>query len=768
MKYDSLNFEIKIVMSKRKYNRYTQKMQSQMFADGGLLSPLKGVQGFNMNMKPAIDISSIDIKGVPMTGKPKSSLGLSSLGNVASGLFGSLISSPTGALQDTKNPEDFEVSTSTSRDDLLKRMNAFEGVDFGSSGIDPAKTGFTKGLQGVVSGVSSGAAAGPIGMIAGAASGIAKGIFGGIRARKQKKKLQKAEEEATQKQLDAFSQQNTALDLKDTFSTMSNYYAHGGKIKTKEPSLHSTEDFDNPVYSEKAPLPISKQKELIIESGKKSGIKNFEKAVVIGKAVANAHPIVGSVLDVIDVAEGFKNNDVNEVFTNTSGMVGKVNEQFVSKVAKPARRISNKLLGRVSGGLFAIPDILSDAKEAYDIINKDNEYAHGGDINIKPSKKGTFTKAAKQRGYGVQEFANKVLNNKENYSEAMQKKAQFAHNSAQWQHANGGELIEFNNGDSHEQNPFGGIPMGIGPNGLPNTVEQGETMKDNYVYSDRNKIDEELIEAIGLPNNLKGKTFAEASKIIQEEAKERPNDPISKRGLDRSLGILREAQELYNEVNMPKQSNNEFAIGGVLNKIGTGVSNAMEYAPLAFNLGTAFSNLNQKPEVVDLPELSSPEKLQSRSVYTPTDRNYIANQIRGIGRANERNIRNTAGGSSGATMAGLLASNYGTQKNIGEAFATIDRMNLGQKQNIAKEQMQADQFNIGNQAAVDRYNTEMLMREQDLNARNRAAARAAKQKGFGVVAENLGQLSQANLMKDMLGMAYGYTWDKQKRRWIKE
>lgn len=589
-----------------------------MFADGGLLSPLKGVQGFNMSMKPAIDISSIDIKGVPLTGKPKTDLGLSSLGNVASGLFGSLISSPTGALQDTQNPEDFEVSTSTSREDLLKRMNTFEDVDFGSKNINAGKTGFTQGLSGVMSGVSAGASAGPLGMIAGGIGGLAKGIFGGIKAKKQKKKLQKAEEEATQKQLDAFSQQNTALDLKDTFSTMSNYYADGG------------------------------------------------------------------------------------------------------------------------------------------------------DINIKPSKRGTFTAAAKQRGYGVQEFANKVLNNKENYSEAMRKKAQFAHNAAQWQHANGGELIEFNNGDSHEQNPFGGIPMGIGPNGLPNTVEQGETMKDNYVYSDRNKIDEELIEATGLSNNLKGKTFAEASKIIQEEAKERPNDPISKRGLERSLGILREAQELYNEVNMPKQSNNEFAIGGVLNKIGTGVSNAMEYAPLAFNLGTAFSNLNQKPEVVDLPELSSPEKLQSRSVYTPTDRNYIANQIRGIGRANERNIRNTAGGSSGATMAGLLASNYGTQKNIGEAFATIDRMNLGQKQNIAKEQMQADQFNISNQAAVDRYNTEMLMREQDLNARNRAAARAAKQKGFGVVAENLGQLSQANLMKDMSGMAYGYTWDKSKRRWIKE
>ena len=63
-----------------------------------------------------------------------------------------------------------------------------------------------------------------------------------------------------------------------------------------------------------------------------------------------------------------------------------------------------------------------------------------GGIYIKPSKKGTFTAAAKKRGMGVQEFASKVMENKEDYSSAMVKKANFAKNAAKWKHKTGGKL----------------------------------------------------------------------------------------------------------------------------------------------------------------------------------------------------------------------------------------------------------------------------------------------------------------------------------------
>ena len=68
-----------------------------------------------------------------------------------------------------------------------------------------------------------------------------------------------------------------------------------------------------------------------------------------------------------------------------------------------------------------------------------NEYGNGGGIHIDPSKKGTFTSAAKRHGMGVQEFASRVLSNKDDYSTAMVRKANFARNAAKW-HGDGGDL----------------------------------------------------------------------------------------------------------------------------------------------------------------------------------------------------------------------------------------------------------------------------------------------------------------------------------------
>lgn len=72
-------------------------------------------------------------------------------------------------------------------------------------------------------------------------------------------------------------------------------------------------------------------------------------------------------------------------------------------------------------------------------------FKNGGGIHIKPSKKGTFTAAAKKRGLSVQEFASRVLANKGNYSSAMVKKANFAGNASKW-HEDGGFLNEYPEG----------------------------------------------------------------------------------------------------------------------------------------------------------------------------------------------------------------------------------------------------------------------------------------------------------------------------------
>jgi hypothetical protein len=61
-----------------------------------------------------------------------------------------------------------------------------------------------------------------------------------------------------------------------------------------------------------------------------------------------------------------------------------------------------------------------------------------GGININPANKGKFTASANRAGMGVQEFASKVLANKEDYSSTQVKRANFARNAAKWKKQMGG------------------------------------------------------------------------------------------------------------------------------------------------------------------------------------------------------------------------------------------------------------------------------------------------------------------------------------------
>ena len=71
-------------------------------------------------------------------------------------------------------------------------------------------------------------------------------------------------------------------------------------------------------------------------------------------------------------------------------------------------------------------------KDALNALYENYSFKDGGSIHIDPSKKGTFTAAATKHGMGVQEFASKVLRNKEDYSPSLVKKANFARNASKW------------------------------------------------------------------------------------------------------------------------------------------------------------------------------------------------------------------------------------------------------------------------------------------------------------------------------------------------
>lgn len=212
-----------------------------------------------------------------------------------------------------------------------------------------------------------------------------------------------------------------------------------------------------------------------------------------------------------------------------------------------------------------------------------NTFAEGGKIHIKPSKRGTFTAAAKRHGKSVQSFASQVLANKENYSPAMVKKANFARNAAKW-HSFGGDLnthgsdftngqIIVGNGGTHEENPMEGVPMGMDVEGNPNLVEQGEVIFNDYVFSNRLFADGGLLESFNLPKSYDGHSFAAIAEKLGDESKERPNDPISKRGLLSSMSRLQQAQETVRQQTQEGQEGIQYAHGGKMGTLFDGLGN---------------------------------------------------------------------------------------------------------------------------------------------------------------------------------------------------
>jgi hypothetical protein len=101
----------------------------------------------------------------------------------------------------------------------------------------------------------------------------------------------------------------------------------------------------------------------------------------------------------------------------------------------------------------------------------------------------------------------------------------------------------FNEGGSHEQNPLGGIPQGMGDNGQMNTVEEGEGRMGDMIYSDRIPLPEEAVLAVGLPRKFAGKTPAQALAEIDKIFKDR-NDRAAQETKADFAEKIAQAQEL--------------------------------------------------------------------------------------------------------------------------------------------------------------------------------------------------------------------------------
>ena len=260
-----------------------------------------------------------------------------------------------------------------------------------------------------------------------------------------------------------------------------------------------------------------------------------------------------------------------------------------------------------------------------------------------------------------------------------------------------------NNGGTHEQNPFEGVPMGIAPDGQPNLVEEGEVLYNDYVFSNRlHPTDKELKES-NLPKKYKGHTFALIAEDMSKESAERPNDPISKRGLEALLGKLASLQEEQRMKKGKTGTQQMMAFGG--RKFAGTKNTYSRYAPTVGSAIGAVQSVFQKPDYTNsdlildvVNNLSrnkvSPTLLSDYLSYKPIDRNYYLNQLKGQAGATRRAVMNS-GLSSGQKMAGLLAADYNTQQGIADALFKADMYNEQLKQNIAQFNRGTSQYNSG-------------------------------------------------------------------------
>ena len=115
-------------------------------------------------------------------------------------------------------------------------------------------------------------------------------------------------------------------------------------------------------------------------------------------------------------------------------------------------------------------------------------------------------------------------------------------------------LTFINEGGTHEENPFDGVLMGFDQEGIPNLVEEGEIIYNDYVFSNRLKPSKKQLESSGLNKKYNDWTFAKIAEDLQKESAERPIDFISNNTLEDMMSRLITFQEMVREKKKVKQT----------------------------------------------------------------------------------------------------------------------------------------------------------------------------------------------------------------------
>lgn len=475
-------------------------------------------------------------------------------------------------------------------------------------------------------------------------------------------------------------------------------------------------------------------------------------------------------------------------------------------------------------------------------------YADGGGIHIKEANKGKFTKYC-----GGEVTSACIAKGKKSSSPAVRKRATFAQNARGWSHADGGYMgYSYNEdyapigtlyqgaydsltthpdaltnggvfsdgvtvvgeGGRHEENPLTGVPMGVAPNGQPNLVEEGEVIFNDYVFSNRLHADGGLLEQVNLPSKYKDHTFASIAELINKEPKERPYDPIAKRGLLANMSKLMQAQEEVKAKKEAKTEGRQFAYGGDTDwdtallsdspftwedyvdaqsvdspdsesdtRRGIGLD-ALRYSPAigaGIGVATDLLGLTNKPDysnadmIVDavsgLPTIDA-KPIGNYLSYSPFDRDFYINKLNQNVASSRRGIVNTSGGNRANAQAGILAADYNYGQNLGDLARKAEEYNLEQRERVESFNRGTNQYNSESAlraAGMNQQNREMKLRAimQAAGMREEAGARSSTARSANLTNffDSLGDIGREEFSRNMIksNPALGYTIDRSGR-----
>ena len=461
-----------------------------------------------------------------------------------------------------------------------------------------------------------------------------------------------------------------------------------------------------------------------------------------------------------------------------------------------------------------------------------NTFKDGG-IFIKPENRGKFTALKERTGKSSTWY-------KEHGTPAQKKMATFALNAAKWKHADGGELhthggdftnglTYIDNGGSHEANPFEGVQMGIDPQGVPNLVEEGEVIFNDYVFSNRLKVPKAIRQKYKLRDNI---TFADAAKKLSKESEERPNDPISKSGLESFMSALANGQEEVRIKNEDRRMN-RYAKGGKLGKrydgdgpdynymdfgtlaspisyeqlermINLGIDGSaipltgtseeidnaitraavekgattgnksnlsyLRYAPALMSGISAFTDLFSKPDYSAADRVASVDIQPALVSVDPIGQYLSYKPLDRMFYINQLN-KNTAAGrraiqnTSGGNRAAAMAGILAADYNYGE--------NLGKLARQAEEYNQAQKEKVaGFNRQTDMFNSKQSMQAQSVNAQSRndatkmRLAQAEEIAKLRSAAKNAYDTRRSNNLNNFINNLGNIGWEEKQAEWL--